>query len=90
MSGLWSSPSVGGPGGIQPAAPAVKRAESEAEKEKKKELFQRALGGKKKEKKKKEGKEASPRGEERKERAGEAGAEPKGTGGSGHRVDVLA
>ena len=89
MSGLWSSPSVGGPGGIQPAAPAVKRAESEAEKEKNKELFQRALGGKKKEKKKEE-KEASSRGEEREDRAGEAGAGLKGTGGDGHRVDVLA
>ncbi len=93
MSGLWSSTSVGGLGGIQPAAPAVKRADSQAEKEKKKELFQRALGGRKKKKEKEEDKGLSP-GEGPENRPGEAGGGTgdgqKGTAGGGHRVDVLA
>ncbi len=71
----------------------MKRAESEGDKEKKRELFRNALGGgKKKGGKRREGRKLSPE-EEGEARGGVLGGRAGGVsaaGGEGHKVDVLA
>ena len=84
---------MGGFGGVQPAGPAVGRAENGAEREKKKELFRRALEGKKKGKKKEEKdgvREEDLREDPHRASGASPGNEGRLPGEGGHRVDVLA
>ena len=97
MSGLWSPSSLGAVGGIRPPGPAVGRAGGRGDKERKKELFRKALEKKKKEEKDRgkkgegaaasaEGSSPGTKGEKKEAHPGKGGL----PGGHGHMVDVLA